>query len=134
MYIFTYKVMVNQWRIHDFPKEGAPTYDFVKISQKLYEIGPGGRPSCPPYRVPLRYATVKRSFLAVLFVLFHFVQKSRNLVKKLFLFPKVHVKDHVRIHVESSWLTIKVKSYAFLFKFMNRQYLLFSKKISCSQR
>ena len=27
-----------QWRIQDFPEEGAPTYDFAKISQKLHEI------------------------------------------------------------------------------------------------
>ena len=42
-----------QWRIQDFPEVGAltpqggaPTYDFVKISQKLHEIEriwtPGG--------------------------------------------------------------------------------------------
>ena len=47
---------INQWRIQDFPEEGAPTlqeggatYDFAKISQKLHEIeriwtpGGGGR-------------------------------------------------------------------------------------------
>ena len=46
-----------QWRIQDFPEEGAPTprgggaptYDFAKISQKLHEIERiwttgGGRP------------------------------------------------------------------------------------------
>ena len=27
-----------QWRIQDFPKVGAPTYDFAKISQKIHEI------------------------------------------------------------------------------------------------
>ena len=42
----------RQWRIQDFPKEGAPTlrgvptYDIAKISQKLHEIEriwtPGG--------------------------------------------------------------------------------------------
>ena len=35
-----------QWRIQDFPEEGAPTYDFAKFSQKLHEIEriwtPGG--------------------------------------------------------------------------------------------
>ena len=30
--------MVVQWRIQDFPEEGAPTYDFAKFSQKLHEI------------------------------------------------------------------------------------------------
>ena len=45
-----------QWRIQDFPEEGAPTpqggaptYDFAKFSQKLHEIERiwtpgGGRP------------------------------------------------------------------------------------------
>ena len=43
---------INQWRIQDFPEEGAPTlrgaptYDFAKFSQKLHEIEriwtPGG--------------------------------------------------------------------------------------------
>ena len=28
----------EQWRIQDFPEEGAPTYDFAKFSQKLHEI------------------------------------------------------------------------------------------------
>ena len=28
----------NQWRIQDFPEVGAPTYNFVKFSQKLHEI------------------------------------------------------------------------------------------------
>ena len=54
----------NQWRIQDFPKEGAPTprggaptYEFAKFSQKLHEIeriwtprGGGARPSRPPLR------------------------------------------------------------------------------------
>ena len=45
-----------QWRIQDFPEEGAPTprggaptYDFAKFSQKLHEMEriwiPGGRAS-----------------------------------------------------------------------------------------
>ena len=44
---------MKQWRIQDFPEEGAPTlrgaptYDFAKFSQKLHEIEriwtPGGR-------------------------------------------------------------------------------------------
>ena len=29
---------LNQWRIQDFPEEGAPAYNFAKISQKLHEI------------------------------------------------------------------------------------------------
>ena len=51
-----------QWRIQDFseegaptPQGGAPTYDFAKFSQKLYEIeriwAPGGGvrvPRAPP--------------------------------------------------------------------------------------
>ena len=49
----------NQWRIQDFPEEGAqtpqgaPTYDFAKFSQKLHEIeriwtgGGGSRPLHP---------------------------------------------------------------------------------------
>ena len=59
---------LNQWRIQDFPEEGAPTprgggaptYDFAKISQKLHEIeriwtpGGGARVPC----APLRSATV----------------------------------------------------------------------------
>ena len=47
--------MEIQWRIQDFPEEGAPTYDFVKFSQKLHEIeiifeprGGGGVPRAPP--------------------------------------------------------------------------------------
>ena len=51
-------IMSNeQWRIQDFPKEGAPTprgaptYDFAQFSQKLHEIEriwtPGG--ACVPY-------------------------------------------------------------------------------------
>ena len=56
----------RQWRIQDFPKEGAPTpqggtptYDFAKFSQKLHEIeriwAPGGgRASlAPPLDPPL---------------------------------------------------------------------------------
>ena len=117
---------ISLMRGHQLPR-GARTYDFAKISQNLYEIEriwTWGMSLASPLDLPLS----TRSFLTVLFVLFHFVQKLRNLIKKLFLFRKVHVKDHVKIHVESSWLTIKVKSYAFLFKFMNWQYLLFSKK------
>ena len=56
-----------QWRIQDFPEEGAPTpqggaptYEFVEFSPKLHEIeristpGGGGRASPAP---PLRSAT-----------------------------------------------------------------------------
>ena len=56
----------NQWRIQDFPEEGAPTpqggaptYDFARISQKLHEIERiwtprGGRASpAPPLDPPL---------------------------------------------------------------------------------
>ena len=36
----------NQWRIQDFPEEGAPTYGFAKYSPKMHEIEriwmPGG--------------------------------------------------------------------------------------------
>ena len=54
-----------QWRIQDFPEEGAstprgaPTYNFAKFSQKLHEIEriwtPRGdvRPSRPPLDLPL---------------------------------------------------------------------------------
>ena len=53
-----------QWRIQDFPEEGAPThrwgapeYDFIQISRKLHEIIgnsiPGGRPLPPPLDPPL---------------------------------------------------------------------------------
>ena len=53
-----------QWRIQDFPEEGAPTprgaptYNFTKFSQKLHEIeriwAPGGRASlAPPLDPPL---------------------------------------------------------------------------------
>ena len=57
-----------QWRIQDFPEEGAPTpqggaptYDFAKFSQKLHEIeriwAPrGGRASlAPPLDPPMRW-------------------------------------------------------------------------------
>ena len=47
----------NQWRIQDFPEEGAPTPqggrqhtilpNFPKNCMKLKEFGPGGRPSRP---------------------------------------------------------------------------------------
>ena len=52
--------MVPQWRIQDFPEEGAPTYDFAKFSQKLHEIERistpgGGHVSLVP---ALRFATV----------------------------------------------------------------------------
>ena len=45
-----------QWRIQDFPEEGARTYDFAIFSQKLHEIKKiwdprGGRASLAP---PLR--------------------------------------------------------------------------------
>ena len=33
-----HKPWTFQWRIQDFPEEGAPTYDFAKFSQKLHEI------------------------------------------------------------------------------------------------
>ena len=62
--------MVPQWRIQDFPEEGAPTlggaptYDFAKFFQKLHEIEristPGGGatcPSCPPLDPPLYQIT-----------------------------------------------------------------------------
>ena len=48
-----------QWRIQDFPEEGAPTYDFAKFFQKLHEIeriwvtGGRARPSHPPLDPPL---------------------------------------------------------------------------------
>ena len=50
--------MEIQWRIQDFPEEGAPTYDFAKFSPKLHEIeiiwSPGGgRPSRPSLDPPL---------------------------------------------------------------------------------
>ena len=32
------KQTLIQWRIQDFPEEGAPTYGFTKFSQKLHEI------------------------------------------------------------------------------------------------
>ena len=42
---FASYVIHSQWRIQDFPEEGAPTlqggaptYDFAKFSQKLHEI------------------------------------------------------------------------------------------------
>ena len=54
----------SQWRIQDFPKEGAPTYDFVKISQKLHEIERIWTPRGPSH--PLRSVTVSLS--SVLFV------------------------------------------------------------------
>ena len=58
----TPKIRVLQWRIQDFPEEGAPTpgcgapkYDFAKFCQKLHEIeriwtlvGGGACPSRPP--------------------------------------------------------------------------------------
>ena len=54
-----------QWRIQDFPEEGAPTlggppgYDFIKISRKPHEIkeysAPGG--GARPLRPPLYSAT-----------------------------------------------------------------------------
>ena len=58
-----------QWRIQDFPEEGAPTYDFAKISQKLHEIeriwtGGGARPSRPPLDPPLMCNVVKESDMA----------------------------------------------------------------------
>ena len=55
-----YEHIWSQWRIQDFPEvraptlQGAPTYDFAKISQKLHEIeriwtlGGGGVPRAPP--------------------------------------------------------------------------------------
>ena len=46
-----------QWRIQDFPEEGAPTYDFAKFSQKLHEIEriwtPRGRFLAPALDPPL---------------------------------------------------------------------------------
>ena len=57
----------QQWRIQDFPEEGAPasqgvsTYDFAKISQKLHKIeriwARGGRVSlAPPLDSPITKA------------------------------------------------------------------------------
>ena len=67
---FSWRCTISiQWRIQDFPEEGAPTlgggapgYNFIKISQKLHEIkgnlarggGGGVRVPCAP---PLRSAT-----------------------------------------------------------------------------
>ena len=64
--VLFFKINVhNQWRIQDFPEEGAPTprggaptYDFTKFSQKLHEIeriwAPGGHASlAPPLDPPL---------------------------------------------------------------------------------
>ena len=39
----------NQWRIQDFPEEGAPTYDFTKFSQELHEIKRIWRGSRPKF-------------------------------------------------------------------------------------
>ena len=53
------KIGGYQWRIQDFPEEGAPTYEFVEFSQKLHEIEriwtPQGaaRPLRPPLGPPL---------------------------------------------------------------------------------
>ena len=49
-----------QWRIQDFPEEGAPTpegatYDFAKFSQKLHEIERIWTPS-PPLRSATAFA------------------------------------------------------------------------------
>ena len=52
--------LANQWRIQDFPEEGAPTlqggaptYDFAKFSPKLHEIEriwtPGGGGARPKF-------------------------------------------------------------------------------------
>ena len=58
----SYIIVMQQWRIQDFPEEGAPTpqggtptYDFAKISPKLHKIeriwGPGGGVvPCTPLR------------------------------------------------------------------------------------
>ena len=47
-----------QWRIQDFPEEGAPTYNFAKFSQKLHEIERistrGGTSLAPPLDPPLQ--------------------------------------------------------------------------------
>ena len=61
----------DQWRIQDFPEEGAPTprgaptYDFAKFSQKLHEIEriwiPWGRASLappPPLDPPLQISLI----------------------------------------------------------------------------
>ena len=62
MYHYTpMRVLSIQWRIQDFPEEGAPTprggaptYEIAKFSEKLHEIERiwtprgGARPSRPP--------------------------------------------------------------------------------------
>ena len=59
-----------QWRIQDFPEEGAPTpqgaptYEFVEFSQKLHEIERiwtprGGAGPCAPLRSATDYSHVK---------------------------------------------------------------------------
>ena len=52
----------RQWRIQDFPEEGAPTYDFAIFSQKMHEIERiwalgGAHPSRP-----LRSTTARWSY------------------------------------------------------------------------
>ena len=55
---------MTQWRIQDFPEEGAPTpwgaatYDFAIFSQKLHEIKIIWAPGARVPRAPLRSATV----------------------------------------------------------------------------
>ena len=69
----TSQVCVNQWRIKDFPEEGAPNprgeggakYDFAKFPKncmKLKEFGPGG---ASLFCAPLRSATVFYCFTEI---------------------------------------------------------------------
>ena len=55
-----------QWWIQDFPEEGAPTYDFVKISRKLHEIEriwtPKGRARPPPLNPSMGLTTFPFKF------------------------------------------------------------------------
>ena len=89
-------VCVNQWRIQDFPEEGAPTPQgghqhtilpkFPKNCMKLKEFGPpGGRASPAP---PLRSATVNEQSINLPCLVSHVIQTCfslmvRNLIEVL---------------------------------------------------
>ena len=89
----------GQWRIQDFPEEGAPTpqgeaptYDFAKFSQKLHEIERistprgGGRPSRPSLDPPL---TVNHKYGLLML-------QSSDCAKNLFL-PLIVLEQPYRI-------------------------------------
>ena len=93
--------LLSQWRIQDFPQEGAPTRKnllfsrfFAENCMKMKEFGPpggggGARPWRPPLDPPMYQALLSLTFQMernsfILFILYGISEGCKNLIKAWF--------------------------------------------------